>query len=141
MNGKAEVILQKIGFIETDIELQKQIAASIPEGNEDEVREVLEKIVRMKEEVETLKASIEKVDPEAHARIMTLEKATEKFKEIARDKKFAEVITLDHSKECSVRLKDDTVVDCLVAARDEAGDWTVLTLDGETREYRADETA
>ena len=139
MKGNVEAIIQKITFIETDIELQKQILASIPEGREDEVRTVLEKIVGLKEKVKTLKASIKEIDPAEYERIATLEKAADKFKEISKGKTFTRVITLDHNRECTLRLADDTDLECLVMAEDEKGNWTVLTMAGETREYAAGE--
>jgi hypothetical protein len=45
------------------------------------------------------------------------------------------VDTPDESGTCTITLIDGTNVDCLVAARDENGDWMVLTLEGEIKQF------
>lgn len=139
MGQKANNILQKIDFLEKDMELQKQILFSIPEEDKEEAEAVLKTIASLKEQILELKRSIREVDPEAYERVMALEKATAEFKRIAAEKKFVAVATLDQHRECSVTLQDGTVLECLVTAQTENGDWTLLTLDGELMELSADE--
>lgn len=146
MGGKADsmeanvaTVLQKINFIEQDIELQKNILAAIPTGQDDEVEQVIRKITQLKEKVAELKDSIQELDPVEHARILKLETATERFRELAQGKTFTQVITLDQHRQCEMQLKDGTKVECLVMARDEKGGWTVLTIAGDTCEYVAHE--
>lgn len=43
--------------------------------------------------------------------------------------------TLNETGECFVTLNDGTRVDCLVAAKDDQGDWTLLSLEGDALEY------
>ena len=139
MSQKVHNILQKIDFLQKDMELQKRILFSIPEGEEAEAKAVLNKIAALKEQVQALKESIREVDPEEYDRIMTLEKATEEFKRIAAEKEFVAVSTLDQHGECSVKLKDGTVLECLVSAQTASGDWTLLTLDGKVMELPAND--
>lgn len=134
MAAKGELILQKISFLEKDIELHKQILASIPTGQEEEMEKVIKTIAELKEKIEGLKASIEEADPEMFAQVQKLEKATAKFREIAAEKQFETVVTLDQSRECYLDLTDGSRLECLVKAREGSGDWTVLTLDGEVRQ-------
>jgi len=132
-------IIQKINFIETDIELHKQILVSIPTGQDDEMKQVIEKIAQLTTKAKKLKDSIKDIDPEEHNKIMKLEKAAEKFKNLSKDKKFTKVSTLDQDGKCTIKLKDGSIIECLVTAQDEAGDWTILTIDGETCCYSPDE--
>lgn len=141
MKHAVQGIIGKINYIETDMELQKQILMSIPRGQEDQIGEVLEKIADLKLRVEELMADLKKIDPEEHQRIVRLEKNTEEFKKIAKGKKFKTVTTLDQGGDCEIRLKDGSVLACLVTALDEEGQWTIMTLEGETRTYLADEVA
>ena len=64
-----------------------------------------------------------------------IEQAADQFRQIAKDKKFVQVNTLNEDRQCFVTFIDGTRVDCLVAAKEENGNWTVLTLEGETKEY------
>lgn len=137
MTAKGELILQKISFLEKDIELHKNILASIPAGQEKEMENVIKTIVGLKEKVNGLKASIEKEDPEMFLQVQKLEKGTAKFKELAEQKQFEVVITLDQSRECFLDLSDGSRLECLVKAREKSGDWTVLTFDGEVGFYAA----
>ncbi len=139
MSESVQNIIQKINFIETDIDLQKQILAAIPSDREDEMREVIEKIARLKEKTEHLLLEIKKLDPKEYEQIKKLEASTRRFQEIAGNRNFTRVITLDHNKECEITLNDGTLIPCLVAALDESGNWTVITIDGDTREYAGEE--
>lgn len=139
MHQKAEQILQKIGFIERDIELHKNILASIPEGQEKEMEDVIRKIVEMKERVEELKLSINEIDPEVYDRVQKLEAATIEFQQMAAGRNLARVDTLDQNPECSISLKSGMRVECLVKAQDDKGCWLILTVEGDVRQYQMDE--
>jgi hypothetical protein len=54
---------------------------------------------------------------------------------MAQDKQFDRVDTPDDSGACKITLSDGTDVDCLVAAREENGDWMILTRDGEVKQF------
>ena len=135
MDAKVEQLLQTITFVERDIELHKNILASVPASQPQELEKVIAEIARLKQRAEELKQEVAACDPQVHAQITCLQQATKAFQEIAARKNFDQVITLDHHRECYIDLADGTRVECLVKACDEAGDWTVITLEGETREY------
>jgi hypothetical protein len=134
MSTETKGILQKINFIETDMELHKQILSSIPSENKDEIEKVIQTISNQKKQINDLKLKIKEVDPDEYHRIIAIEAAAEQFKKISLDKKFISVNTLNESGECFLRLKDGTRMECLVIAQEENGNWTVMTLEGETRE-------
>lgn len=141
MSITVEQILQKISFLEKDMELHKTILASIPEGKEEEMEEVIGTIVELKKKIEVEKESIQDVDPEMYEQIQKMELASAKFREIAAKKEFQTVLTLDHSRECYIDIKGGERVECLVKAQDKDGDWTVLTIDGEIMELPDDRVA
>lgn len=66
---------------------------------------------------------------------IAIEKGTEQFKTMAQNKRFDRVDTPDESGTCKLTLIDGTEMDCLVAAREETGDWMVLTLEGEIKQF------
>ncbi len=135
MKEHVKGLLQKINFIETDMELQKQILFSIPSDQKDEIKKVLDMIASQKQQINELRGKIKEIDEDEYNRIITMEEATTKFRKLSQDKKFVKVHTLNEEGQCSVTLNDGTKIDCLVAAKDEEGNWTVLTIDAETREY------
>lgn len=135
MKERVKGLLQQINFIETDIDLQKQILFSIPSDQKDEMEKVIKKISGQKQQIQDLRKMIQEIDPEEYNRIIAIEQATEKFRTLAAEKKFEKVHTLNEQGECFVTLNDGTRLDCLVAAKDDGGNWTVLTLEGETKEY------
>lgn len=128
-------LLQKINFIETDMDLQRQILLSIPSKEKDQMEEVVQKIADQKKQIQDLRMEIKRVDEDEYNRIIAIERAAETFRNLAADKKFVQVNNLNESGECFITLNDDTRIDCLVAAKEENGNWTVLTLDGETKEF------
>ncbi len=128
-------ILQKINFIETDMDLHKQILVSIPSEKTGEIEEVIKKIAVQKQQIEDLRMEIKNTDEDEYNKIIAIERATEKFRQIAKDKKFVQVKTLNETGECFITFNDGTQLECLVAAQEENGNWTVLTLDGEIKEY------
>ncbi len=139
MAQSVEQVLQKISFIEQDIELHKSILVSIPKDQEGEMEKVIGKIKQMKDRVQELKGSIAEIDPEVHAHILQLEEGTRKFQEVIKSRELRQVITLDQAGECRVDLVDGRQFECLVKAMDEKGNWTALTLDGEVLEFGVEE--
>jgi hypothetical protein len=134
MQPRVETLLKKISFIETDIELHKQILVTIPSDQKDDLEQVMQTIADRKQEIQDLRREIKQLDPAAYDRIIAIEKGTENFKAMAQNKQFDRVDTPDESGTCKLTLIDGTDVDCLVAARDENGDWMVLTLEGEIKQ-------
>lgn len=139
MTQSVEQVLQKINFIEKDIELHKNILVSIPQDQKEEMEKVIRKIIQMKDRVEELKGSIAELDPEVHAHIIQLEEGTRKFQALTAERHFAQVITLDQAGECRVDLVDGRQFECLVKALDDKGNWTALTHDGEVLEFSSEE--
>ncbi|MCD4719446.1 MAG: hypothetical protein K8S13_06255 [Desulfobacula sp.] len=135
MSARIKGILQKINFIEADMELHKQILFSIPSDNKVEMEEIIDKIADQKMQINELRQEIKKIDKDEYDKIITIERAAETFRQISKDKKYAHVETLNESGECFITFNDGTKLDCLVAAKEENGNWTVLTLEGETKEY------
>ena len=135
MKERVRALLSKINYIETDMELQKQILRSIPSGQTEEMEEVVVKIADMKQQIIDLRLEIQKTDPEEFNRIKAMEEAAERFKALAKEKKFVQVRSTDDQGLCSIALNDGSRLECLVAAQDEAGNWTLLTLAGEIKEF------
>lgn len=128
-------LLQRINFIEADMDIQKQILAAIPSKNTDEIRAVLYKIADQKEQINRLRLEIKNRDHAEYQRIISIEKATQTFRQIAQDKKFVLINTLNDTGVCYITLSDGTRMDCLVTAKEENGNWTVMTLDGEIKQF------
>ena len=97
MSEKVEQVLQKIHFIERDIELHKNILMTIPEDQQEELEKVIREIVRMNERVAELKQSIAELDPVVHAHILKLEEGTRRFQELAATKNFQQVVLREPS--------------------------------------------
>jgi hypothetical protein len=135
MKGKIKGLLQKINFIEIDMDLQRQILVSIPADNQTEIENVIQKIADQKQEINDLRQEIKRQDKDEYDRIIAIERAAETFRQISLDKKFVRVNTLNESGICFITLNDGTRLDCLVKAEEENGNWTVLTIEGETKEY------
>ncbi len=132
---KIKELLQKINFIETDMEMQKQILFSTPSDNKKEMEKLVEKIAGLKQQIIDLRQEIKKIDKNEYDKIIAIEHGTKKFQELSKDKKYVHVATLNETGECFITLNDDTRIDCLVAAQEENGNWTILTLEGEAKEY------
>ncbi len=137
MSDRVKTLLQQINFIEIDMDMQKQILVSIPSDAKAEIEATILKIAEMKKQVEELRNRIKEADEDEYNKMVAIERAADEFKRIAKTKKFTLVNTLNESGECYITLTDGTRMDCLVAAREENGNWTILTLDGETKEYPA----
>jgi L-fucose mutarotase/ribose pyranase (RbsD/FucU family) len=137
MSDRVKTLLQQINFIEIDMDMQKQILVSIPSDAKADIEATILKIAEMKKQVEELRNRIKEADEDEYNKMVAIERAADEFKRIAKTKKFTVVNTLNESGECYITLTDGTRLDCLVAAREENGNWTILTLDGETKEYPA----
>jgi hypothetical protein len=137
MSTNVKGLLQKINFIEADMELHKQILFSIPSDNKAEMEKVMNKIADQKKQISDLRDQIKETDEDEYNKIIAIEQAADKFRRISRDKKFVQVNTLNEDRQCFITFNDGTRLDCLVAAKEENGNWTVLTLGGETKEYPA----
>ena len=135
MSSEVKTLLQKINFIETDMELHKQILLSIPSNNKTEMEKIINKIAGQKNQISDLRLAIKKIDKPEYDKIIAIEQAAETFKQISKEKKFISVNTLNESGECYITLNNGTRIDCLVAAKEKNGNFTILTIDGKTKEY------
>lgn len=134
MSTDVKGLLQKINFVEADMELHKQILFSIPSENKSEMKKVAATIAAQKRQICDLRDQIKEMDVDEYNKIIAIEQAAERFRQISKDKKFAQVNTLNEDRQCFITLNDGTRLDCLVAAKEENGNWTVLTIEGETKE-------
>jgi hypothetical protein len=128
-------LLQKINFVEADMELHKQILFSIPKENTAEMEKVVNTIAALKDQIIDLRDQIKDLDEDEYNKIVAIEKAADRFRQISKNKKFVQVNTLNEDRQCFITFNDGTKLDCLVAAKEENGNWTVLTIEGETKEY------
>jgi hypothetical protein len=135
MHPHVENILKKISYIEMDMELHRQILVSIPSDQKDEMHTVIQTIADQKKQVHDLRLEIKRLDESAYNRILAIEKGTEAFKALAREKRFVRVKTPDDTGTCRITLNDGTGLACLVAAQEENGNWMVLTCDGSVRQF------
>lgn len=135
MHPLVNTLLKKISYIETDMELHKQILVTIPSDRKDDMEQVIQTIANQKQEIRDLRREIKRMDQTAYDRIVAIEKGTEQFKLMAQDRRFDRVDTPDESGACKITLIDGTDLDCLVAAREENGDWMVLTREGEIKQF------
>jgi len=135
MSTKVKALLQKINFVEADMEIQKQILFSIPTDNQSEIEKQIHKIAGLKKQIADLRQQIKTLDKNEYDKIIAIENGTKKFQELSMDKKFVHVNTLNESGECFITLNDGTRIDCLVAAKEENGNFSILTLEGEAKEF------
>jgi len=135
MTETVKGLLQKINFIETDMDLHKQILVSIPSDDKAEIETIIKKIAAQKDQINDLRLRIKDIDENEYNKIITIEKGAHDFRQISKDKKYIQVNTLNETGECYITLNEGTRLDCLVAAKEENGNWTILTLAGETKEY------
>lgn len=132
-------ILKKINYLEAEIEIQKQILYSIPSAQKGEIERTLQVIAARKGDIEGLRRQINDLDPAEFARIVAFEQASARFMAIGAENPFTDLYHRQADQECSLRLADGTVVDCLVKARDAEGRWTALTIDGEVLQFSRDQ--
>jgi len=141
MGNIAQNILKKINYIEADMTIQKQILFSIPSAEKQEIEKVVKIIAKQKKEINALRQEMKAAAPEEYEKILIFEKAAQTFKTLAAEKQFKEVSTFDGTTPCTISLKDGTKMDCLVKARDDAGNWTAMTLEGAIQTFPADTVA
>ncbi len=135
MDNQVKGLLQKINLIETDMELHRQILVSIPSGQKKEMEKTAALIAEMKDQIKDLRDQIRSADENEYNRLVAIERAAQTFKNLSINKNFVRVDTLNETGECFVTLNDGTRLDCLVAAQEDKGNWILLTLDGEVKEY------
>ncbi|HSO09018.1 MAG TPA: hypothetical protein VLR45_03445, partial [Desulfoprunum sp.] len=92
-----------------------------------------------KSDIENLRRQINDLDPEEFARIVAFEEASARFMAIGAENTFTDLFYKQADQECTLRLADGTIIDCLVKARDEKGGWTSLTNDGEVLRFDRDQ--
>jgi hypothetical protein len=74
MTETVKGLLQKINFIETDMDLHKQILVSIPSENKAEIETVIKKIAAQKDQINDLRLRIKDVDENEYNKIIAIEK-------------------------------------------------------------------
>jgi hypothetical protein len=141
MSQTTQNLLKKINYIESDIEIHKQILFSIPSDNRQEIENTLQSIADKKEEISQLRDEIQKIDPEGFKQIAVFEKAVNDFKKIDEEKKFQSIVSKNIGEQCTLSLTNNTEIECLIKASDENGDWTIITLDGEINYFAKEDVA
>jgi len=139
MKKKVTEVMQRITFLEKDLELQKHILRAVPTGEEEQSREALGTITDIKGKIDACRLEIKALDPEEYARMIRFEGAAVAFKEAAEGREFVTVIDLNTHVECRIETADGTAIDCLVKARDTSGKWLIMTVDGEVMSLGADQ--
>lgn len=138
---KTEALLKKINYIEAEVEIQKQILFSIPSHLKTEIEKTISLIAARKEEIEVLRQNIRKLDPAEFDRIVLFENALTEFKKIAAIRPFQTIINRNVHEECSLALQSDEQEECLIKACDSDGNWTIITLGGEVKQYLAQDVS
>jgi biotin-(acetyl-CoA carboxylase) ligase len=134
---KTEALLKKINYIEADVEIQKQILFSIPSEQQTEMEKTISLIAAGKKEIELLREELKEIDPVEYARIIRFENTLTEFKKIAAANPFQSVVNRNVHEQCSLLLQDGDQVECLIKACDTKGNWTIITIDGEIKQYSA----
>ncbi len=134
---KTQALLKKINYIEVDVEIQKQILFSIPSNQQKEMETTLSLIATKKKEIEALRQELQKHDPEEFAQIVRFENAVAEFRKIAQKKPFQSIINRNVNEECFLSLHNGAKVDCLIKACDHEGNWTIITINGEIKQFPA----
>lgn len=134
---KTAALLKKINYIEADVEIQKQILFSIPSNRQEEMEATLSLIATKKKEIEILRQELQKNDPDEFAQIELFENALAEFKKIAQKKPFKSIVNRNINEECFLSLQNGTSVDCLIKACDHEGTWTIITMNGEIKQFLA----
>ncbi len=128
-------LLKRINYIEADIDIQKQILYAIPSDQRAEMEKTIAGIAAKKREIEALRQQIKEMNPEEHRMIVAFEEAVSQFKKLAAGRKFVSVTGRNIGETCALSLYDGSVLECLIKACDEQGDWTIITLDGTLQQY------
>ncbi len=135
MNKMVQDILKKINYIEADLEIHKQILFSTPSSDTEELERIVAEIASKKEQINALRLKIQEISPEEYNNILVLENAVTAFREIAgkRELKFIKEKKID--EDCLLALKNNTQIPCLVKACDKDGEWIIITIKGEIKQY------
>lgn len=141
MQNIVENILKKITYIEAEMEIQKQILHSLPSDNVEDMKEVIQKIAKAKEEIATLRNQLEQESPDEFHKLHAIEQAVASFNQLAETTKFIQVESVTTNPACSVTDRQGNSYDCLVKACDESGNWVIITQEGKIRHFPADEIA
>jgi biotin-(acetyl-CoA carboxylase) ligase len=132
---KTQSLLKKINYIEADLDIQKQILFSIPSAKKKDIEKAIGLIAARKKEIDTLRQELRELDPDEYERILVFEVALDKFKRIAADSPFLSIVNRNINEECALALQNGEQLECLIKACDENGNWTVITLEGEIRQF------
>ena len=138
---KTEALLKKINYIEADVEIQKQILFSIPSAQKSDIEKTISLIAARKREIEILRQELKELDPTEYDRILKFEDAVAEFKKIAVNTPFQSIINRNVFEKCALALQDGNEVECLIKACDTDGNWTLITMSGEVRQFTAVEVA
>ena len=139
MREKITEVMQRITFLEKDLDLQKHILRALPTGEEEQGREVLRTIADIKGKIDACRLEIKALDPDEYDRMIRFEGAATAFKEAAEGREFVSVVDLNTHVECRIETVDGASIDCLVKARDTSGEWLIMTVDGEVMTLAADQ--
>ena len=140
-HSKTEALLKKINYIEADVEIQRQILFSIPSNQKKEMEATISRIAAKKAEIEVLRQELRKNDPQEFARIVLFENAAAEFRKIAKDTPFQSIDNRNVNEDCSLALQSGVVVECLIKACDHEGIWTIITMEGEVKQFPAADVA
>ncbi len=132
---KTEALLKKINYIEAELDIQKQILFSIPSAQKAEMEKTITQIAARKKEIEALRQELKEHDPAEYDRILIFEKVVAEFRQIALDTPFQAIINRNVNEECFLALQNGKQVDCLIKACDNEENWTVITLDGQIKQF------
>ncbi len=138
---RTEALLKKINYIEADVEIQKQILFSIPSAQKTAMEKTISLIAARKKEIEILRQELQKLDPAEYERILKFEKAVAEFKKIAETNPFQSIVNRNVHEECALALQNGDRIECLIKAYDKSGNWTVITLEGEVKQFNIAEVA
>ncbi len=138
MIQKIQDLLKRINYIEADIEIQKQILHSIPTNDKKELEQVIRIIAAKKEEIASLRSEIQEVDPKEYEKILLFENGVNAFKRLASEKIFTSIENKNPHDDCLLILKDKRKINCLLKAREENGDYTIMTMEGEIQHFPND---
>jgi len=141
--GKPQVqdLLKRINYLEAEIEMQKQILFSRPSQKKDEIEAALQIIAEKKNEINILRDQIKEIDPQEYDQILLFEKAVEDFRKLAAERNFQSIVGRNVGEGCNLELNNGTSVECLIKACDEDSNWTIITMQGEIRDYPAADVA
>jgi rRNA-processing protein FCF1 len=134
---KTEALLKKINYIEADVEIQKQILFSIPSDQQKEMEKTISLIAARKKEIELLRQELKEIDPVEYDRIVTFENTLTEFRKIAAENPFQSVVNRNVHEQCYLLLQGGDRAECLIKACDREGNWTIITIDGEIKQYSA----